>query len=93
MEGQTVSTTTGIGNCFACRSAGVAGRIWPRSSTNMTLLVGLVAVDEVTEALARLGIVDGLLPFAFVGVDHVLHVDFELRGDAELDRCTTTSFR
>src|ERR1700749_3342036 len=46
--------------------------------------VALVAVDEMAEALAGLGIGDRLLPLAFVGIDHELHLRFEIGGNAEL---------
>src|SRR5471030_2146233 len=46
--------------------------------------VALVAVDEVAEALARLGIFDGGLPLADVGVDHVLHLRFQFGGEVQL---------
>src|SRR5882762_6618168 len=42
------------------------------------VVVRLVAVHEMAEALHDLRIVDRLLPFAFVGVDQLLHVGFEL---------------
>src|ERR1700704_1193939 len=45
--------------------------------------VRLVAVHEMTEALQDLRVVDGLLPFALVGVDEALHMRLELRADAE----------
>src|SRR5471030_2426948 len=46
--------------------------------------VALVAVDEVAEALARLGIFDGRFPFADVGVAHVLHLRFQFGGEVQL---------
>nr|GEU28124.1 hypothetical protein [Tanacetum cinerariifolium] len=48
------------------------------------VLVHLVAVDEMAEALAGLGIFDCFLPLARIGIDHVLHVRFEVRRDAQL---------
>src|SRR5712691_2265011 len=45
------------------------------------VLVRVVAVHEMAEALHDLRIVDRLLPFAFVGVDQLLHVGFELGAD------------
>src|SRR5471032_2396265 len=48
------------------------------------IAVSLVAVDEVAEALARLGIFNGRFPLADVGVDHVLHLRFQFGGDVQL---------
>src|ERR1700737_717000 len=48
------------------------------------IVVGLVAVDEMAEALAGLRIGDRLLPLALVGVDHVLHLRFQFGGEPEL---------
>src|SRR5436309_3550258 len=45
------------------------------------VVVGRVAVDEMTEALARLGVVDRLGPFVGIGVDHALHVGLQVGGD------------
>src|SRR5512134_763429 len=45
--------------------------------------VRLVAVHEMAEALQDLGRFDGLLPFAGVAVDELLHVGLQLDADAE----------
>src|SRR5688572_21004278 len=45
--------------------------------------VGLVAVDEVAEALERFRVVDRLFPLALVGVHESLHVGLELGAEAE----------
>jgi hypothetical protein len=47
------------------------------------VLVGLVAVDEAAEALAHGRRGDGGLPFALVGVHHLLHLGFQLGGQAQ----------
>ena len=62
---------------------GRAGRIWPRSCDEHDVGVGLVAVDEVAEALERLRSLDRRLPLALVGVDVALHLGLELGADAE----------
>src|SRR5471030_1938490 len=48
------------------------------------IAVAQVAVDEVAEALARLGIFDGGFPFADIGVDHVPHLRFQFGGEVQL---------
>src|SRR3990172_289205 len=45
--------------------------------------VGRVAVHEVPETLENLRVADRFLPLALVGLDQLLHVRFELGGDAE----------
>src|SRR6266404_3761008 len=45
--------------------------------------VGTITVDVVAEAPQRLRVADGLLPLAFIRVDHTLHVRLEFGADAE----------
>jgi hypothetical protein len=73
------SGNDGMGNA-RLRSSGVAGRIWPRSGMNTTLLVGpLSLLTKVRKRWRTAGSSTAFFHSHCVGVDHALHVALPAR--------------